>query len=424
MSENVIVAEGLSKSYLLGHNFGNDGWYKYTALRDVVGREVRNFTRKAVDLARGRQIVQGDEIEEFWALRDVSFEVKKGEILGIIGSNGAGKSTLLKILSRITEPTKGRALLRGRVSSLLEVGTGFHPELTGRENIFLNGAVLGMTQREIRQKFDEIVAFAETEKFLDTPVKHYSSGMYVRLAFAVAAHLEPEILIVDEVLSVGDVEFQKKSLGKMTQVASGGRTILFVSHNHAAIRSLCTHCIVLRNGYASPKCDVASAIESYTSDRQQSLSYSWTRPEALPKTAVHFVSVDVELQGSQPNLILNCRAIIRSEPDAPAVFIAVDVADRSYATIMQAEPKSEPFIGGQPGTYCLDLKIELPPLVPGLYTLDFWLGRHNTEPFDFIRQAITVEVTESPSPARTFPYSLAHGSIVPISTASVSKIGD
>ena len=172
-------------------------------------------------------MVQGDEVEEFWALKDVSFEVKQGEVLGIIGRNGAGKSTLLKILSRITEPTEGRVLLRGASASLLEVGTGFHPELTGRENIFLNGAILGMTQREIRKKFDEIVAFAEVEKFLDTPVKHYSSGMYVRLAFAVAAHLEPEILIVDEVLAVGDAEFQKKCLGKMDEVSkSQGRTVL------------------------------------------------------------------------------------------------------------------------------------------------------------------------------------------------------
>ena len=172
-------------------------------------------------MLRGRQIVQGDEVEEFWALKNVSFEVKQGEIIGIIGRNGAGKSTLLKILSRITEPTEGRVVLRGRVASLLEVGTGFHPELTGRENIFLNGAILGMTQSEIRKKFDEIVAFAEVEKFLDTPVKHYSSGMYVRLAFAVAAHLEPEILIIDEVLAVGDAEFQKKCLGKMAEVSRG-----------------------------------------------------------------------------------------------------------------------------------------------------------------------------------------------------------
>ena len=205
--------------------------------------------RKAADLIRGRQIVQGDEIEEFWALRDISFEVKQGEVIGIIGRNGAGKSTLLKILSRITEPTRGRALLRGRVASLLEVGTGFHPELTGRENIHLNGAILGMRRAEIRRKFDEIVAFAQVEKFLDTPVKHYSSGMYVRLAFAVAAHLEPDILVVDEVLAVGDAEFQRKCLGKMEEVSRReGRTILVVSHNMGVVTSLCTKALWIHQG--------------------------------------------------------------------------------------------------------------------------------------------------------------------------------
>ena len=190
MSDMIIAVENLSKRYLVGHQSAPHGRYRYTALRDVIGREARNFCRKTVDFVRGRQIVQGDEVEEFWALRDVNFEVKRGEVLGIIGRNGAGKSTLLKILSRITEPDRGRAILRGRVASLLEVGTGFHPELTGRENIYLNGAILGMTRAEIARKFDEIVAFAEVERFLDTPVKRYSSGMYVRLAFAVAAHLE------------------------------------------------------------------------------------------------------------------------------------------------------------------------------------------------------------------------------------------
>src|SRR6476661_6347719 len=202
MSDIAIAVENLSKSYLIGHHAGHRE--RYTALRDVVAREARNFARKGLDLIQGREIVQGDEVEQFWALRDVSFEVKRGEVIGIIGRNGAGKSTLLKILSRITEPTTGRAVLRGRVASLLEVGTGFHPELTGRENIYMNGSILGMKKVEIDRKFDEIVAFAEVEKFLDTPVKRYSSGMYVRLAFGVAAHLEPEILLVDEVLAVGD----------------------------------------------------------------------------------------------------------------------------------------------------------------------------------------------------------------------------
>ena len=266
MSDIAISVENLSKRYLIGHQFSTGGRYKYTALRDVLGREVHNFVRKARDFVRGSQVVQGDEIEEFLALKDVSFEVKQGEVLGIIGRNGAGKSTLLKVLSRITEPTEGRVRLRGRVSSLLEVGTGFHPELTGRENVFLNGAILGMTQREIRKKFDEIVAFAEVEKFLDTPVKHYSSGMYVRLAFAVAAHLEPEILIVDEVLAVGDTEFQKKCLGKMNEVSkSQGRTVLFVSHGMDAILKLCTQGLLFEGGRIRTRGDIKAVVQNYVS---------------------------------------------------------------------------------------------------------------------------------------------------------------
>jgi lipopolysaccharide transport system ATP-binding protein len=245
MSALAIRAEGLGKKYLIGHQASNE---RYVTLRDVLARTAKGFVRSARDMARGRQLVDGDEIEEFWALKDVNFEIKRGEVVGIIGRNGAGKSTLLKILSRITEPSTGRVEIRGRVASLLEVGTGFHPELTGRENIYLNGAILSMPRAEIRRKFDEIVAFAEVEKFLDTPVKRYSSGMYVRLAFAVAAHLEPEILVVDEVLAVGDTEFQRKCLGKMDEIGKGGRTILFVSHNMQAVRRFCSRCIVLSAG--------------------------------------------------------------------------------------------------------------------------------------------------------------------------------
>ena len=263
MSQTAIIVENLSKLYLIGHRRSPRGTFKYEALRDVIGREVRNFARKATDVVRGRQVVQGDEIEEFWALRDVSFEVKQGEVLGIVGRNGAGKSTLLKILSRITEPTEGRISIRGRVASLLEVGTGFHPELTGRENVFLNGAILGMTQQEIRRKFDEIVAFAEVEKFLDTPVKHYSSGMYVRLAFAVAAHLEPEILIVDEVLAVGDAKFQGKCLEKMRNAATDGRTILFVSHNVGALLQLTSRAVLFADGRIDCVGTPADVVENY-----------------------------------------------------------------------------------------------------------------------------------------------------------------
>jgi lipopolysaccharide transport system ATP-binding protein len=272
MSENTIVVENLSKRYLIGHRSSPGGRFKHTMLRDVISREIGNFARKATNVLKGQQVVQGDEVEEFWALKDVSFEVKQGEVLGIIGRNGAGKSTVLKILSRITEPTNGRVLLRGRVASLLEVGTGFHPELTGRENIFLNGAILGMTQREIRSKFEEIVAFAEVEKFLDTPVKHYSSGMYVRLAFAVAAHLEPEILIVDEVLAVGDAEFQKKCLGKMNDVSRrSGRTVLLVSHNISAIQSLSNKVIFLEKGRVRYFGDVEEVVRRYTQPEKEKL---------------------------------------------------------------------------------------------------------------------------------------------------------
>jgi lipopolysaccharide transport system ATP-binding protein len=292
MSHTVISVENLSKRYLLGHRSGGEPRDAYFALRDVIGREIRNVGRKTLDVLRGRQILQGDEIEEFWALKDVSFEVKEGEVLGIIGRNGAGKSTLLKILSRITEPTEGRVVLRGRVASLLEVGTGFHPELTGRENIFLNGAILGMTRREIAGKFDEIVTFAGIEKFLDTPVKRYSSGMYVRLAFAVAAHLEPEILVVDEVLAVGDTEFQSKCLGKMDEVSrQQGRTVLFVSHNLAAIAEMADRALLLDAGSVAVDGSVSDTISSYLSKNFRTTRY--IRPSCEQHSPPHIVRVEV-----------------------------------------------------------------------------------------------------------------------------------
>ncbi len=244
----VIKVENLGKKYTLRHQSGQQS---YVALRDVLADGVKNTARRFTSLFSQSLVPssQSPTSEDFWALKDVSFEVKQGDRIGIIGRNGAGKSTLLKILSRITEPTTGSIRIKGRVASLLEVGTGFHPELTGRENIYLNGAILGMHRAEIKKKFDEIVDFAEIERFLDTPVKRYSSGMYVRLAFAVAAHLEPEILVVDEVLAVGDAQFQKKCLGKMEDVsATQGRTILFVSHNMAVIQSLCSRGVLLDYG--------------------------------------------------------------------------------------------------------------------------------------------------------------------------------
>lgn len=254
MSAPVITVDNLGKKYRLGVA-------QHDTLRDRIVHSLRSPFRRS----GGNGTATADD---FWALRDVSFEVRRGEVLGIIGRNGAGKSTLLKILSRITEPTQGRISLRGRVASLLEVGTGFHPELSGRENIFLNGAILGMTRAEIRRKFDEIVAFAEVERFLDTPVKHYSSGMYVRLAFAVAAHLEPEILIIDEVLAVGDAEFQAKCLGKMETIAeSDGRTILFVSHNMSAVAQFCHRAVLLDHGVVRLDASAEEAIDGYLCSR-------------------------------------------------------------------------------------------------------------------------------------------------------------
>src|SRR5687767_9125874 len=251
----MVSIEGVGKRYRLQHHHES---LPYHTLRDSIAAAAA-APFKWMNGSRPPAVTTDD----FWALRDVSFDVGSGEVLGIIGRNGAGKSTLLKILSRITEPTTGRITLDGRVASLLEVGTGFHPELTGRENIFLNGAILGMTRQEIRRNFDSIVEFAEVERFLDTPVKRYSSGMYVRLAFAVAAHLEPDILVVDEVLAVGDADFQKRCLGKMHEVSRGGRTVLFVSHNMAAIQALCSRGIWLDRGSVAADGTAADSIRRY-----------------------------------------------------------------------------------------------------------------------------------------------------------------
>lgn len=270
MTEIAIRAVGLGKQYRIGEHIDT-----YRTLRDVL---VDGASAPLRWLRRG--VSSSPTIETIWALRDVSFELERGQVLGVIGRNGAGKSTLLKLLSRVTEPTEGTAEIYGRVGSLLEVGTGFHPELTGRENIFLNGAILGMKRAEIEERFDEIVAFAEVEKFIDTPVKRYSSGMYLRLAFAVAAHLEPEILVVDEVLAVGDAEFQRKCLGKMSEVAHAGRTVMFVSHNMSAIARLTEHTIVLDEGRIICSASTPEAIDFYmTSDLAQAGERKWEQEE-------------------------------------------------------------------------------------------------------------------------------------------------
>lgn len=285
MSDIAIQCDGISKQYRIGER------ESYKALRDVITDAIKTPFRRLRRSASAPDS-NGNGKPTIWALQDVSFEVKQGDVVGIIGRNGAGKSTLLKILSRITEPTRGRAEINGRVGSLLEVGTGFHPELTGRENIFLNGAILGMKKAEIARKFDEIVAFAEVEKFIDTPIKHYSSGMYLRLAFAVAAHLQTEILIVDEVLAVGDAEFQKKCLGKMQDVSKSGRTVLFVSHSMLAIQRLCETGIYLERGHCKAIGSVSEIIENYVL-KDTSVSYV-APPSSSNETRVLSVKILTE----------------------------------------------------------------------------------------------------------------------------------
>jgi lipopolysaccharide transport system ATP-binding protein len=305
MADPVIEVENLGKKYIIDHQSQTNS--RYVALRDVLTDRIRSVGRRFQSGAPDPR-ARTSRKEEFWALKQVSFQVQQGEVVGIIGRNGAGKSTLLKLLSRITQPTTGTIHLRGRVASLLEVGTGFHPELTGRENIFLNGAILGMSRAEIKSKFDEIVAFAEVDRFLDTPVKRYSSGMYVRLAFAVAAHLEPEILIVDEVLAVGDAAFQKKCLGKMGDVGKEGRTVLFVSHNMAAVRNLCTSALTLQQGCLIKDQNVETAIRNYLlTGVSLDAHVVWDQENAPQSSEIRFLEAYVLNQEGHQTSMLDCR---------------------------------------------------------------------------------------------------------------------
>jgi lipopolysaccharide transport system ATP-binding protein len=401
MPDSIISVQNLSKRYLLGHQGPRE---KYTALRDVIARNVRGLARTTRDMLIGRQVVEGDEVEEFWALKDVSFEVKRGEVLGIIGRNGAGKSTLLKILSRITEPTKGRIEINGRVASLLEVGTGFHPELTGRENIFLNGAILGMTRSEIRRKFDEIVAFAEVEKFLDTPVKRYSSGMYVRLAFAVAAHLEPEILIVDEVLAVGDAAFQKKCLGKMGEVGKSGRTVLFVSHNMEALLRLCPKALYLVNGELQMIGDTQNVINNYLDNGGLNEGEIDLRnaPRAFEKESGAEFQF---LRSIHKNSASGSWCFPYGEPIAfEAEFVVnktledVDFAYQVFSLGVQlistGTTQEEPIVKLLPGRYKMRVRIPELFLNPNVYTLGLSLVSRSIQ-IDNIGESAQIEVLAS-----------------------------
>ena len=427
MPENAIVVENLSKRYLIGHRFSSGTQYKYNALRDVIGREISNFARKAVDLLRGRQIVQGDEIEAFWALKNVSFEIKQGEAVGIIGRNGAGKSTLLKILSRITDPTEGRILLQGRVASLLEVGTGFHPELTGRENIFLNGAILGMTQWEIRKKFDEIVAFAEVEKFLDTPVKHYSSGMYVRLAFAVAAHLEPRILIVDEVLAVGDAEFQKKCLGKMDEVSrQEGRAVLFVSHNIEVVLKLCSRAILLEFGrvraMGGAKAVMTAYLDSQSSSPRVIDLSSKARPSDVTGKAL-LAKASPSDAGSSWSLPFGQHLSLDLSIDAPSSVTQVELWI-SFHSIRGFEVaswtnrcSSNAPLPVRPGMNTFRIAFQHLRLLPGRYFLGISV-RGGRAWDDYIPEAVQFEITPSPEAAEIDAAKFG-GVVVPSATISI-----
>ena len=374
MSDVAIRVENLGKSYRIGT--AQEGAFRYRTLRDSVTEVLRSpFGRLRSLSSGGRRVGEST----FWALKDVSVDVKRGDIVGIIGRNGAGKTTLLKILSRITEPTEGSVTLEGRVGSLLEVGTGFHPELTGRENIYLNGAILGMRRYEIDRKFDEIVAFAEIEKFLDTPVKHYSSGMYVRLAFSVAAHLEPEILLVDEVLAVGDAAFQKKCLGKMGNVAKEGRTILFVSHNMGAISSLCKWAVVLAGGRVETIGDVSAAVATYLKgpDADYTSESLIDHPNRKPGFEPMLTSFHMELDGDVAYYGRPLRVRIGYQFDrrvaVPQFCVLVrDIAGvRAFTLVSDYQPNSIPeTLDGSGEVECT---IESLPLLPGDYTIDLML---------------------------------------------------
>jgi lipopolysaccharide transport system ATP-binding protein len=382
MSDPIIMVDKLSKKYILSHQ--EEGTYRYKALRDVITTGTKSFVKNFVKSTASKESNLGRE--EFWALKGISFKVNQGEAVGIIGRNGAGKSTLLKLLSRITEPTKGNIAIKGRVASLLEVGTGFHPELTGRENIFLNGAILGMGRVEIKQKFDEIVAFAEVEQFLDTPVKRYSSGMYVRLAFSVAAHLEPEILIVDEVLAVGDSAFQKKCLGKMGDVATKeGRTVLFVSHSMQAIAQLTKRCILLSKGDIQFDGHTDKAVGLYLTSQQTSSEQPGYYKASLNKIGNHLAWSKVHTsEGAgihcwgKPITVEFALCITRPVDGLRFSFQIVNHLQQPICIFWFFDPRA-PYCK-ESGTFILHCEIPKLRLYMGAYTLTTWLSdrRSNT----------------------------------------------
>jgi len=400
MSDTIIRVENLSKKYTIAHQ--QEG---FSTLRDLLTHKAKAISNKIIkpfgniktDLNR----------EDFWALKDVSFEIKRGDRVGIIGRNGAGKSTLLKILSRITEPTCGRISIKGRVASLLEVGTGFHPELTGRENIYLNGAILGMSKVEIKKKFDEIVAFAEVEKFLDTPVKRYSSGMYVRLAFAVAAHLEPEILIVDEVLAVGDAAFQKKCLGKMEDVGKEGRTVLFVSHNMATITQLCQKAIYLRHGQIADLGNINAVVANYltanvaSNGKKNLIEYkcNTTITKKVFFTEVAIYNLDGDLASEidvRQSFYLNLKYEIKTSIPNLELSVRIDTYEGiPVFTTNQSDYSPETIRNWCVGKY--EVSVEFPNmfLMPGTYLITIGAHQPLVEVYDIHEHVMRFTIAET-----------------------------
>jgi lipopolysaccharide transport system ATP-binding protein len=398
MSHVAVSVRDLGKEYVLGRTVE-----RYPTIRDAVVRGVARSVRAVGELARGAPGRRAPE--RFWALRDVSFDIGVGEVVGVVGRNGAGKSTLLKLLARITEPTCGAADLRGRIGSLLEVGTGFHPELTGRENTYLNGAILGMRRKEIARKFDEIVAFAEVERFIDTPVKHYSSGMYLRLAFAVAAHLEPEILLVDEVLAVGDAAFQRKCIGKMGEVSQHGRTVLFVSHNMDAVQRLCARSILLDRGRVAMYDETPAVVARY-------FATSGERP--APRAVVDLCAaarrgsgearvVAVSYEGGaevgglvEPGGPLTFAVTIESDAPRTVESVAVSIRTRAGTKLVNADTISRgQVVRLRRGRTRVSLRIERLHLNPGTYVVALWLSHAAGPPIDYIDSSFELDVVRA-----------------------------
>jgi lipopolysaccharide transport system ATP-binding protein len=389
MSDLAIRVENLGKQYKIGARIE-----RYATLRDSITRVLAHPLRRARNKKSGEDCL--------WALRDVSLEIKHGEIVGIIGRNGAGKTTLLKILSRITEPTQGRAEIYGRVGSLLEVGTGFHPELTGRENIYLNGAILGMRKAEIDRKFDEIVDFAEVEKFLDTPVKRYSSGMYVRLAFAVAANLEPDILMVDEVLAVGDVAFQKKCLGKMGEVSREGRTILFVSHNISAIRQLCSKAVMLDSGHLVCQGSCEFVIQTYLglAMEENNLMSSIECTRSMKRSGTgsgKIVKIQIESHNGQKTATIGIgeplclKVYAELHEELPSLVVGAEVKSQQGIPILNLRSDSQGYLWGpykKGSTVLFTLKIPSLPFYPGIYKIEPWLAEKKGKRIDHFYEGI------------------------------------